>query len=269
MGVALEPSRFIISSLTTLMANTELHNVSMDSPEDLTAVNVLDDIIINAINTIRKNKKRPDETSIYEVLNKNLENPNLTKITINERLTSMSKNNHITNKLTNGKNSYFVTNNESSEPKEDVEKQLLTDIETSPPKKYPIADISYKLENLQNFFIYEPSDVRAEIKSVTCSKIPDLTENKLSNNIDLLKKQISFLKEECQNKNLIINILLEQVFHTNTSKSINTDNPNKSTETVPDDCYEYPKKTAKRSKLKDQRKTSIETTNRFSILSPD
>ena len=75
------------------------------------SINILDDIIINAINNIRKNKKRPDETSIYELLNKNLENANLTKITINERLTSMSNNNRITNKLTNGKNSYFVTMN--------------------------------------------------------------------------------------------------------------------------------------------------------------
>ena len=57
----------------------------MDSIEDLTAVNALDDIIINAIKTIRKNK-----------------------ININERLTSMSNN----NRITNGKNSYFVTNNE-------------------------------------------------------------------------------------------------------------------------------------------------------------
>ena len=52
---------------------------------DLTAVNVLDDIIVNAINTIRKNKKRPDETSVYEFLNKNFENAHLKKITINER----------------------------------------------------------------------------------------------------------------------------------------------------------------------------------------
>ena len=36
----------------------------MDSIEELTAVYVLDDIIVNVINTIRKNKKRPDETSI-------------------------------------------------------------------------------------------------------------------------------------------------------------------------------------------------------------
>ena len=91
----------------------------------------------------------------------------------------MSNNNRIANKLTNGKSSYFVTNTETSEPKEDVEKQ------------------------------------------------------------------------------------------TNTSKPTSTDNPDKSTKTVHDDCYEYPKKPAKTSKLKDQRHTSIETTSRFSILSPD
>ena len=47
----------------------------------------------------------------------------------------MSKNNRVTNKLTNEKNSYFVTNNESTEPKEDVERQLITDVELPPPKK--------------------------------------------------------------------------------------------------------------------------------------
>ena len=118
----------------------------------------------------------------------------------------MSKNNRITNTLTNGKISYFVTNNESIEPKDDIEKQLLTNVETPPPTKTQIADISDKLENLQNFFIHEILGVRAEIKNVARSKIPDLTENKLSNNIGLLEKQINFLKEECQNKNLIINI---------------------------------------------------------------
>ena len=64
------------------MANTELNNFSMDSIEDLTAVNKIDNTIINVINTIKKNKKRPDEPSIYKFLDKNLENVNLTKITI-------------------------------------------------------------------------------------------------------------------------------------------------------------------------------------------
>ena len=59
-----------------------------------------------------------------------------------------------------------------------------------------------KFENLQNFFNYELLDVRAEIKNVTCSKIPDLTENKPSNKIDVLGKQITCLTEECQTKTL-------------------------------------------------------------------
>ena len=122
----------------------------MDSIEDLTAVNVLDDIIVNAISTIRKNKKRPDETSVYEFLNKNLENANLKK-----------------RKITNEKNSYFVTNNASIEPKEDIEKQLLTNVETPPPKKDPIPDISDKSENLQNFFIHKIPNVRVEMENVT------------------------------------------------------------------------------------------------------
>ena len=138
----------------------------MDSTEDLAAVNVLDDKMIDAINTIRKNKKRPNETSIYEFLIKNLEKANL-----NERLTSMSNNNRIRNKLTNGKNSYFVTNNKLSEPNEDIEKQQLTDNETPPLKKIQLQ-ISDKLENLQKFCIHELSDVRAKIKIVTCIKIP-------------------------------------------------------------------------------------------------
>ena len=57
----------------------------MDSIEDLTAVNILDDITVNDINTISKKKKRPDEISIYEFLNKNLENANLAKVTMNKK----------------------------------------------------------------------------------------------------------------------------------------------------------------------------------------
>ena len=78
-----------------------------------------------------------------------------------------------------------------------------------------------------------------------------------------------FLNDPKQNKSLIINILLEQLFQTTPSKSLNTGNPDKSAKTVPNDCYEYPKKPAKLSTLTDQHKTSIETTNRFSVLLPD
>ena len=80
---------------------------------------------------------------------------------------NMSENNRITNNLTNEKNSYFVTNNASIEPKEDIEKQLLTNVETPPPKKDPIPDISDKSENLQTFFIHKIPNVRVEMENVT------------------------------------------------------------------------------------------------------
>ena len=47
----------------------------------------------------------------------------------------MSNSNCFTNKLTNGKNSYFVINDESLEPKENQENQTLTDTQRSTPKK--------------------------------------------------------------------------------------------------------------------------------------
>ena len=73
------------------------------------------------------------------------------------------------------------------------------------------------------------------------------------------------MKEECQNKKLIINTFWNKFF---IQPLPNTGNPDKSTKTVPNDCCEYPKKPAKTSTLKDQRKKPIETTNRFSVLSP-
>ena len=48
----------------------------------------------------------------------------------------MSNNNCLKNKLTIEKDSYFVTSKESSEPKENLEKQILTDTKPpTPPQK--------------------------------------------------------------------------------------------------------------------------------------
>ena len=161
----------------------------------LTAADLLDDIINNAINSIRKNKKRPDESSIYEFLNKDHANANLTKITINQGITFRSNNNHITNTLNNEKNSYFETNIESYEPKQNTENQILTDTETPTPKKVQLQIYRISWKNKQNLFILKLSGVRAEIKNVTFSEIPDLTENRVSIETDLFEKQINFLKE--------------------------------------------------------------------------
>ena len=64
----------------------------------------LDNLILNAINTIRKNKKRPDASSIYEFIYKKLKNPDIT-IEIVEKKTIFFNQE---NKCINGENFYFV-----------------------------------------------------------------------------------------------------------------------------------------------------------------
>ena len=66
----------------------------------------LENLILNAIKTIRK-KKRPDVSSIYKFIYKELKNPDITIEVIKKRLPSLT-NNKIKNKPTNRKRSYFV-----------------------------------------------------------------------------------------------------------------------------------------------------------------
>ena len=73
--------------------------------------------------------------------------PNLTKLTIKVRRTFMS-NNHIKNELNNQKSSFFVTNNELSELKENIVNQVLGETKTPIPKKDPLLMISGKLATL-------------------------------------------------------------------------------------------------------------------------
>ena len=62
-----------------------------------------DNLILNTINTIRKNRKRPDRSSIHEDLRKELNNSDVTAEIADIRLSFITKKNRIKNKLTNGK----------------------------------------------------------------------------------------------------------------------------------------------------------------------
>ena len=73
--------------------------------------------------------------------------PNLTKLNNKVRRTFMS-NNHITNELNNQKSSFFVTNNELSELKENIVNQILRETKTPIPKKDTLLMISGKLATL-------------------------------------------------------------------------------------------------------------------------
>ena len=51
----------------------------METLEETIANNDLDDLILNAIKSIRSNKKRPYYSSIYDYLSKSLSNSDITK----------------------------------------------------------------------------------------------------------------------------------------------------------------------------------------------
>ena len=67
------------------MANSESLNVNTDMIGNEITHDTLDNIIIEVINTIRCKKKRPDVNSIFECLNKELDNSNITSILIDTR----------------------------------------------------------------------------------------------------------------------------------------------------------------------------------------
>ena len=83
--------------------------ITIDESIDISDITeTLDEIIMNVIKTLRKNHKRPDECSIYDLIAKSLGNIKLTKDHIEERLRIMILSGTLENKEHNGKNSFFI-----------------------------------------------------------------------------------------------------------------------------------------------------------------
>ena len=86
----------------------------METLENQMTLETLDHLVINAIKEIRySKKKRPDENSIFEYLNKTLENSELSKQYIESRLSSMIVDGKLEKKCTNGQTSFYVKNLEN------------------------------------------------------------------------------------------------------------------------------------------------------------
>ena len=100
----LKPIKIYLATISDLDTNC----LTEETINQKIADECLDSLILNAIRTIRKNKKRPNASSIYEFTYKELRNPNITIEVIEKRLSSLTNNNTIENKSSNGKSSYFV-----------------------------------------------------------------------------------------------------------------------------------------------------------------
>ena len=92
------------------MDDVDTNCIAMETLEEAITNDALDDLSLNAIKSIRNNKKRPDCYSIYDYLSKSLSNSDITKQLISSRLTYLTENNKLKNKQTNGKDSCFMMN---------------------------------------------------------------------------------------------------------------------------------------------------------------
>ena len=91
------------------MTQNSNDDMTMGTLENQITLETLDHLIINAIKEIRySKKKRPDENSIFEYLNKTLENSELSKQYIDSRLSPMIVDGKLEKKCTNGQTSFYM-----------------------------------------------------------------------------------------------------------------------------------------------------------------
>ena len=258
------------------MSDLDINCLTMETINQKIAYRCLDNLILNANNTIRKNKKRPEASSMYEFIYKELKNPDITIDILEKRLSSLTNNNKIENKSTNGKSSYFVkaavlpsatdeslpllVNCETTSVK-NKEKLVPDKINIIPEDKIisleeKISVLNTKITALSSFIIEQ----LLVIKTMAKEKSTDLSvcdPNKFSD-------EIKRLREENNSKNCIIQTLLEnQKNIQNTPHSRTLDiNRNELKNTNP---FILRKKSL--SNIKSPSSTLITTSNTFDLLS--
>ena len=92
-----------------------------------------------------------------------------------------------------------------------------------------------RLDTLQNFFLSEISDIKVEINQKTSKEISTGNDEKF----ELLQNQIIYLKEKCNSKSQLINLILENVFKNDIPKVTSYKNSN--TLLTPKGNYQFPK----------------------------
>ena len=196
--------------------------ITMEALEETIPNNDLDDLILNAIKSIRNSKKRPDCSSIYDYLSKSLSNSDITKELISSRINYLIENNKLRNKQTNGKDSYFILNEESqnksnisiSSPKTfetpfNINKENLSTQNSFPLKSSHLAEMA-----TFDAFYEDYIDFKNYVNDILNSKFKNIEENaektlyvrrerKVDENVEkqtIVEKKIQNLIEE--NKHL-------------------------------------------------------------------
>ena len=190
--------------------------ITMETFEEIITNNDLDDLILNAIKSIRNNKKRPDCSSIYDYLSKSLSNSDITKELISSRINYLTENNKLRNKQTNGKDSYFIIN-ETAFPNE--ESQNKSNISISSPKTFG-TPFNINKENLsaQNSFPLKSSHL-VEMATFDAfyedyidfkNYVNDILNSKFKNIVENAEKTLYVSSESKVDENVVRQTILEK-----------------------------------------------------------
>ena len=105
-----------------------------------------------------------------------------------------------------------------------------------------------RLDPLQNFLLSEILDIKAEMKN----KCNQMTSKEISAGndemIELLQNQIIYLRKQCNFKNQLINVILENVFKSDMPKV--TCYKSSNTLLTPNDDYQFPERYRKNNHQK-------------------
>ena len=130
------------------MAHLESINTCTDSIKSVITDETLDDLILNAIISIRNNKKRPDSNSIFEYINRELKNSNITHTLVDTRFSLLNVDGKSEIKYPSGKTSYWIR----AESEQDLSpsKTVGNSSTTSYPLNCETPMISFKESNANN-----------------------------------------------------------------------------------------------------------------------
>ena len=92
------------------MVVSNIKDITTEAIEEVIANEDLDNLILNAIKSIKNIKKRPDCSVIYDYLIKLLPNSEINEKNISNRLEYLTNHNTLKNKPNDGKDSYFIAN---------------------------------------------------------------------------------------------------------------------------------------------------------------
>ena len=90
------------------MAQLESIDTCTNSIKPVITDETLDDLILNAIISIRNNKKRPDSSSIFDYINRELKNSDITDTLVDIRLSLLTVDGKLEIKYPSGKTSYWI-----------------------------------------------------------------------------------------------------------------------------------------------------------------